>query len=436
MCRGHGRRLSDGDRPKRVLTVADDGVPVPLPPIVYVTATPPWPITSGGRIRTAANLDALSGLGPCHLVAFPPAPFESTALPLETRLASLSIHVVERPGPVTRLSQRLESLAHLAHPYVTRWKHAGGPEVLLERVRAVEAGIVVLEWPFYPAAISSLRTHGSFVAADVGDDRIAMSAGLIRNGPGIVTRLRALLDHPAFLRSERGIGRADQAWFVRGADARGAAIRHRGLDTRVIPNVVDEPRLAAVASTSAAPAARSAAFLGSFDYAPNEVAGLRFARGLAPILRREAPDATLALIGRNPTGAIRQAALNAGIGLLADVPDAGEALRRFAALVVPLASGSGTSLKILEALALRVPVVATPVAIAGLDLLEGVHVLVGRSDEDLAASVLRVWNEPLLAERLAEAGSSLVHERYGPAAHVRLVADALRLAQGGSVIDR
>lgn len=396
--------------------------------IVYVTSVPPWPTRSGGQIRTVANLDALSRLAAVHLMVFPFDPIRGDFDTSGVRLASTSVHPLVRPGPAGVIRDRFRAMAHLSHPYLVRWARAGGSDLLAERVAETGAGIVVLEAPFYPYAAEALHSPRPFIVADAADDRIAASTGLIRFGPGLKIRIRAILNYPFDVLSERRLGAVDQVWFVRTSDARRATVRHPGLDARVVPNVVDESRLAEIAAASQPPARRSAAFLGAYDYAPNEVAGLRFARGIGPALRRAAPDAILSLIGRNPTKSIRRAALAAGVELLGDVPDAAVTLRRFAVLVAPLASGAGSKVKILEALALRVPVVTTPIGTAGLDLEDGVHVLLGRTDTELAAATVRLWDDPVLAGSLAAAGAARVRERYSLEAHARQVADALAIA--------
>jgi glycosyltransferase involved in cell wall biosynthesis len=80
--------------------------------------------------------------------------------------------------------------------------------------------------------------------------------------------------------------------------------------------------------------------------------------------------------------------------------------------VVPLLTGGGTRLKVLEALALGTPVVSTSKGIEGLDVTDGVHALVADGPDAFAAAVLRVLAEPPLAARLSDAGRALVTDSY------------------------
>lgn len=389
-------------------------------PIVYVTATLPWPSTSGGHLRTAANLGALSAMAATHLVAFPLAPGVAACPP---SLASLRVVPLARPPAPARVAYRLAATARRSHPYLERFRRRGGLEALRRMLDEIRPAVVVLEYPFYPSIAVALAAPGRHFVADVADDRILLARQAAAGAASARARVRALLDLPPLLASERHLDRLEQVWFAGPHDAERARRRFVGLDVRVVPNVVDAERLSAIRRPP--PRARSVAFLGSFDYAPNEVAALRFARGIVPRLRAGEPDATFGLIGRRPTRAVRSAAAGSRIELHADVPDAADVLARYQVMVVPLAIGSGTRLKILEALAAGIPVVSTTVGMAGLELEVGREILVADDDTGLAEAVRSVWVTPQLAARLSRAGREAVLARYSDIALERSVRAAL-----------
>jgi glycosyltransferase involved in cell wall biosynthesis len=82
-------------------------------------------------------------------------------------------------------------------------------------------------------------------------------------------------------------------------------------------------------------------------------------------------------------------------------------------VVVPLRIGSGTRLKVLEALAMAKPVVSTSVGCEGLDLSHGEHLLIADDPATFAASVLRLLEDPAEAASLGRRGRALVESRYG-----------------------
>jgi glycosyltransferase involved in cell wall biosynthesis len=80
---------------------------------------------------------------------------------------------------------------------------------------------------------------------------------------------------------------------------------------------------------------------------------------------------------------------------------------------MPLRAGGGSRLKVLEALAAGIPVVATPFAVTGITVRAGVHALLGESAADLAALATRVIEDDDLAASLSRSGRELVQQRYG-----------------------
>jgi glycosyltransferase involved in cell wall biosynthesis len=375
-------------------------------PVVYVTGTLPWPAMSGGHLRTLGNLRALAAIAPTHLVAFPTEPGERPPI----QLASATIRPVAAATRLGRFYHRLVAIVRRRHPYVERLISQGGMETLGQVIEATGARTIIVEWPFYPVVADLFRSPGRRFVADVADDRIAAARQAFRFGSRPATRARALLNLMTMPVTERGIWRMDQSWFAAAADARRTLRRHPGTDCRVVPNVVDVARLAA--SPPRAPEPCSVAFLGSFDYPPNEIAALRFLRGIGPRLRAAQPDCLLGLVGRRPSRRIRDEAAAHGAVLLADVPDALEALARYQIMVVPMTIGTGTRLKILEALASGIPVVTTAIGMAGLDLRPGRDLLVGESDAEIAEAVLQLWHSPDELERLASQGRAAVAAQY------------------------
>jgi glycosyltransferase involved in cell wall biosynthesis len=79
---------------------------------------------------------------------------------------------------------------------------------------------------------------------------------------------------------------------------------------------------------------------------------------------------------------------------------------------VPLDAGSGTKYKVLEALSAGVPVVCTPLAAEGLEVVHGEHVLIGQGDQELADAIIRLLEDSSLAEMMAQRGRRLIEKRY------------------------
>jgi glycosyltransferase involved in cell wall biosynthesis len=144
---------------------------------------------------------------------------------------------------------------------------------------------------------------------------------------------------------------------------------------------------------------------------PNVEAALELVDRVLPRVRSRIPDATVCLVGKDPPPEVLRHQ-GATVEVTGGVDDVLPYLHSARVTVLPLRAGGGTRLKALEALAAGVPMVATPLAVNGLGLRDGEHVLIGRSPADLAEQAIRVVRDDALARRLSLAGRRLVEERY------------------------
>ncbi len=153
--------------------------------------------------------------------------------------------------------------------------------------------------------------------------------------------------------------------------------------------------------------------VGSMFYPPNVDGVCWFIREVYPVVQAAYPEVKLNVIGARPAPAIRQlAAKNSTIHVAGYVDDLTPYLRRTAAMIVPLRSGSGMRVKIVDALARGVPVVSTTVGAEGLDVIPGRHLLVADRPAGFAEALLRLLRDPDWGQRLARAGRHLAETRY------------------------
>ena len=196
-------------------------------------------------------------------------------------------------------------------------------------------------------------------------------------------------------------------------EAVGIGDRH-GLEVTVVPNAVVVPP--AVERSPVDPP--DLLFVGNLSYAPNVDAALTLVTGVLPAVRRATGRAvTATIVGSfDPAGPLAGLAGADGVGLLGYVADLAPLYARASAAVVPLRWGSGTSIKLLEAFAHRVPVVATPVAARGLAVVDRIHLLVAEQPSELAERVVELVAHPEYGRDLAEEARTLVERRYSRSA--------------------
>jgi len=178
----------------------------------------------------------------------------------------------------------------------------------------------------------------------------------------------------------------------------------------VVPNGVALPDRAAGRAGVGTPPVVS--LHGSLRYRPNADAARLLVRDVLPRLRAERPDVLVRLVGDRDEQ-LADLADPPRVALTGRVPDITAELARADVVAVPLREGSGTRIKILEALAHRIPVVATSIAVDGLDVVHDRHLLVADDPERFASSCARLLVDLDLRRRLADEGERLVRAGHG-----------------------
>jgi glycosyltransferase involved in cell wall biosynthesis len=206
-------------------------------------------------------------------------------------------------------------------------------------------------------------------------------------------------------------------------------------DASRLAGIVDESSIVVVPlGTTISPKPLAAAgtepaivFVGNYMHPPNVEAALRLTKAVVPLVREQRPDAKLYLVGPNPTRAM----LAAGDGVEATgyVDDVAPFLDRAAVVCMPISSGGGVRVKLLEALAAGKAVVATARAVEGVRVRDRVDVVLAESDEELAARLLEVIEDQALRVELARNARALAERDLGwehtVAAYERIYAELL-----------
>lgn len=279
-------------------------------------------------------------------------------------------------------------------------------------------------------AIERRLDGGSYDAVQLmGSTRVYEFFGALRGMPAVITPgdslgLRA---HRMFEAETRAaarlegrmrwlIARAYERWMyepyartivLSEVDRAALLAGNPGLRVDVIPNGVDLDVFHAHAGERAD---NALLFVGNYEYDPNVDAAVRLATQIFPRVQARVPGAKLWLVGNEPPPALRALA-NDAISVTGRVPDVRQYLASATAFVSPLRVGVGIKNKVLEALAMGCPLVATPLSVDGIAVTEGLDAIVA-ADEDLADATVRVMQDEALRRRLSRNGRSLIEARY------------------------
>ena len=153
-------------------------------------------------------------------------------------------------------------------------------------------------------------------------------------------------------------------------------------------------------------------FTGVMSYKPNSDAALYFGEAILPLIQQRFPEMQFWVVGKDPGSDVLALADRPGIHVTGGVPDVRPYVHAAGVFVSPLRYGTGIKNKLLAALAMEKPVVATRHTTEGLEVRDGEDLLVADEPEDFAAKVIRLVEDRAYASRLARSGQAFVRAHY------------------------
>lgn len=153
-------------------------------------------------------------------------------------------------------------------------------------------------------------------------------------------------------------------------------------------------------------------YMGHLAYRPNIEAVKYLVEHIMPVILKVLPDTTLCIAGTNPSEEILALQDLEYIDIVADPPDMGEVASRCLVVVVPLIIGGGTRIKILEAMAMGIPVVSTSLGCQGLAVQNREHLVICDEPDKFANAILEIKSDKQFRNKLRRNGRYLVKTRY------------------------
>ncbi len=368
--------------------------------VLFVCPFVPWPLNSGGRIRTFNLLEALGKRAAIDLLLVrEPGPIEEARAALEPLVERVDFFERAAPSAVMRWSR----------PKLERWFHS--PDL-----RASLA-----------AAIRGAAGHAPYDVVHLDELLLARTLPVGSKVP--VVQHHHKIDTVLYdlLSTHQGPARHFDLWKLRQLERDAARrVRHHlvcseedaailrrrypDLDLGVVPSGFDPKHFAP--RPDAMPRERDLlVFVGSMSYGPNVDAVVHFATEVLPRIRVRRPAVRLEIVGLDPSPEVSRLA-GEGVRVVGAVPDVRPYFERASAVVVPLRIGGGTRLKIVEALALGSPLVSTPVGAEGLGLEHGRDLLLAQQPAAFAQATLQLLERPEWARDLGNRGRQAVEGRF------------------------
>lgn len=377
---------------------------------------PLWPGGTGGATRQFHLLRRLVERGHRVTVVAPAAPSQRDAL---EATSAAGIELITAPRPDSRPREALSALrrrpalaASVARLPVLAWQVEvfwASLRPLAERaLRELRPDVVSVEhdnaarWiadlDEGPPAVLTLQNVGWHYYAN----RAAATSG--------ARRIALRLETRRFRRHDlRHLGRYARLVAVSERDREDLLCALPRARVEVVPNGVASDELTVTPEPEGPPVLL---FTGTLNHPPNAEGIEWFADEAWPAIRARLPDAKLLVVGREPPRSVTRLGSRPGIEVVGPVADMREWYARSTAVVVPLLSGGGSRLKILEALACGRAVASTSAGAEGLDLAPGRELVIADGAEAFAGATLRLLGDPPLRGALAAAGRSAAEKRY------------------------
>lgn len=423
--------------------------------VLAITSELPWPLNTGGHLRTFHLLRALAREFNVRLLTVVEAGEAGAVERLRQEGINVKAVVVGPRRPWQEIP-RVLSAALRREPYVLYRRHnrAALRRLVQQEMQRQTPDVVHLDHldPFVFRSlfgdvplIADMHNVYSRLTERVADEHRGLKGSYLRREAGLLARVE-----------ERVTRTADLVLTV-SADEQATFRQLGGRDVRLVPNGVDcsayahlpvgrewpaavsrhalasgsfvgQPDASACRLSNDAP---TLLYLGAMSWQPNAKAAEFLAREILPIVQRRFPAARLQLVGRNPGAEVLALGELPGVEVAANVPDVGVYLERATLLAVPLDSGGGTRLKILEAFAAGLPVVSTPIGCEGIDATNGRHLWIAPR-ESFADAICDALANPEASRCLAENARQLALDCYDWPAIGRAACDAVRTAIGGT----
>ncbi|MEM4724063.1 MAG: glycosyltransferase [Candidatus Hadarchaeum sp.] len=184
-----------------------------------------------------------------------------------------------------------------------------------------------------------------------------------------------------------------------------------GLKTIILPNGVDTEYYCPDTVTPLPLGSQALVFTGKMDFRPNVDAVLWFSTKVLPIIRQASPDVHFYIVGKNPHPRLTSLRDMPGVTITGFVEDVRPYIAAAAVYVVPLLTGGGTRLKVLEAMAMNKAIVSTTLGCEGIHVVPGQDVVLADEPRDFASQVLALLQDEARRGQLGRAARTFV-ERY------------------------
>ena len=387
---------------------------------LFLTCQTPFPPVGGAALRNWQNINILKSLGELYIFSIP-LPFNKieNCTNHVPNITHWEEHVVTDQIKYSRIKSWL-SLIFPQLNFEDRYFRKAIANRLMFAMETFRPNLVVVS----ELGVSSYLDIIADYSCEIIFDNHNVESQLYQENHSTSVRLRDKIRHYlTYLRikkmEEKSIGVAKQVWLCSESDRKlTAQVYGHFQHTRVVPNGINIQYYADLkANVHALPKQlhhqHTVIFIGSFGYYPNKMAAKWLLDEIFPAIQKRYPESRLILAGSSPTSEMQsKMKANSKVTITGRVEDLRPYLSSASVVLIPLKHGGGTRLKILEAFAAGRAVVSTSKGAEGLSVVDGQHLLIRNTTDDLVNGVCDLWESEVLRLSLIQKAYELVKSTY------------------------
>ncbi len=377
--------------------------------ILFLAHLFPLPLDSGGKIKSFFTLKTLSEHYEVRLLSYVRNELESLMLPEIRRICAETDVVLLQRSAARSAWEAVFALA-IGKSFVIerdfRQKMLDAFKKVLAEFEPDVVHIDHLQMAQFVDFGSSYKT-----VLDQHNVEFLIIKRMAETAESIIMRQYARMEWPKLMRHELEVCRQSDLIITVSDEDKTALQKIDGSlqNIHAVPIGID---VKAIPVVKRSPGAQNMLFLGAMHWPPNIDCVLWFYKEIMPLIKAEVPNCIFTVAGQRAPKSIVSLASDPSVRVIGYVSDQVAVASECGVFIVPLRSGSGVRVKILNAMAMGLPIVSTSIGAEGIEAEHGKHLLIADTPDDFAKAVVSILQDPSLADILGQNARQLVCERY------------------------
>ena len=399
---------------------------------LFITKEVPIPVKGGVSLRNWQNMNVMMKFGPVAVFS------AANWTPRRQTMPGVDLwkhyNVEDARTRIEELERRLWWLRPIGDPDAD-WPYCRfTAKKLAELMREFQPDIVVIEQVWLYRYLSVVKQFSCRIILDDHNIEAHLAAQPDRSQESIRTQVKAKIQTAHLRGMEKSfIQQVDQVWLCSEDDVKLCQEMYgKSTPLYVIPNGVNVDNYKKAFNQAYDPIEKvknkehTLLFLGQLSYYPNKIASELLLDEIYPKIKQTYPDCQLLLVGRTPTKKmLALAEKDPDIIVTGSVPEVQPYVAASSMMVVPLLHGGGTRLKIVEAFASGCPVISTEKGVEGIEAIDGTHLLIRNTTQEIIEGIEQLWSQPSLRVKLKNNAYELVKQEYSWEATYKRVQTAI-----------